>query len=82
MNPTEIEALLKAHLPQHQHIEVKTRDQVHFEALLVSDAFSGLSRIARQRKVYEVLGPYLQSGQIHALALKTLTPEEWQQEAK
>ncbi len=76
MNTTAIEALLKEAIP-HDLIEVKTHDQIHFEALIVSDLFEGASRIERQRRVYSVLGPLLQSGQIHALALKTLTPTEW-----
>ena len=78
MNPTQIEALLKQALPNHHHIAVNTRDQVHFEAVIVSEIFINESRIARQRRINAILGPYLQSGEIHALALKTLTPEEWQ----
>lgn len=81
MNPIKIEALLKEALP-HQSITVTTRDQVHFEAIIVSDIFHNEPRLARQRRVNAILGPYLESGEIHALALKTLTPEEWQQKEK
>lgn len=52
----------------------------HFRALIVSAAFAGLSRVARQRAVYAHLGDAMHSS-IHALALRTLTPEEWAREA-
>ena len=48
----------------------------HFQVLVVSDRFRGLSRIAAQRIVYEALGD-LMVNDIHALSMRTLTPEEW-----
>jgi BolA protein len=48
----------------------------HFRATIVSDRFAGLSRVARQRLVYEVLAAELKR-EIHALAMQTFTPEEW-----
>lgn len=48
----------------------------HFQVLVVSDRFRGLSRIAAQRVVYEALGD-LMTNDIHALSMRTLTPEEW-----
>jgi BolA protein len=48
----------------------------HFRATIVSARFAGLSRIAAQRLVYAALGE-LMSGEIHALAMTTYTPEEW-----
>lgn len=47
----------------------------HFDVVIVSDIFSGKSRVDRQRVVYDVLRTELKS-QIHALTLKTLTVEE------
>jgi BolA protein len=49
----------------------------HFRVLLVSEKFRGQSPVARQRAVYAALGDAMQST-IHALALRTLTPEEWE----
>ena len=49
----------------------------HFRVLIVSDRFRGQTLVARQRAVYAALGDALQSA-IHALALRTLTPEEWE----
>ncbi|HEY4069376.1 MAG TPA: BolA family protein [Burkholderiaceae bacterium] len=57
------------------HIGVEGDGQ-HFFATIVSAAFEGLSRIARQRRVYEALGDRMRE-QIHALSMKTLTPAEW-----
>lgn len=47
----------------------------HYQLLIVSEQFKGLSRIARQRLVYAALGDLMQT-RIHALAQKTLSPEE------
>ncbi len=49
--------------------------ETHFRVLVVSREFEGLSRVARQRLVYETLEGELKS-QIHALSLKAQTPEE------
>ena len=49
--------------------------QSHFRVEIVSAAFEGQSRVARQRRVYEILADELKAG-VHALALKTLTPAE------
>ena len=48
----------------------------HFRALVVSDRFQGQDLLTRQRMVYAALGDAMKS-EIHALALRTLTPEEW-----
>ena len=49
----------------------------HFRALIVSERFAGLSRVARQRLVYGALGDLMQTD-IHAFAMTTHTPEEWE----
>ena len=50
-------------------------DGHHFEALVVSPAFRGLSRIARHRLVYAAMGDRMRE-EVHALSMTTLTPEE------
>ena len=52
-----------------------TGDGHHFEALIVSRAFRGLSRIARHRLVYAALGERMRE-EVHALSMITQTPEE------
>jgi BolA protein len=48
----------------------------HFRVCIVSTAFRGQNQVARQRAVYALLGDAMRNT-IHALALRTLTPEEW-----
>ncbi len=52
-------------------------DGRHFEALIVSAAFEGESRIARHQRVYAALGDRMRQ-EIHALSMRTLTPAEFQ----
>ena len=51
-------------------------DGQHFEALIVCAAFAGKSRVQRHQAVYAALGGRMRE-EIHALSMKTLTPEEW-----
>ena len=50
-------------------------DGEHFEALIVSEAFRGKSRVQRHQLVYAALGERMRV-EIHALSMRTLTPEE------
>lgn len=50
----------------------------HWEAVIVSEAFSGKSRIQQHQMVYAALGE-LMAGPVHALALQTYTPKSWSQ---
>ena len=74
MTPQEIEALIRQGLPDAQ-IEVRSGDNVHFEALVVSAEFAGRRPLQRHQRVYQTLGERM-GGEIHALALQTFTPEE------
>ena len=51
-------------------------DGQHFEALIVSNAFQDKSRVQRHQIVYKALGERMRQ-EVHALSMKTLTPEEW-----
>jgi len=57
------------------HLEVGG-DGHHWEALIVSPAFEGLSRIRRHQLVYAALGDRMRE-EIHALSMTTLTPAQW-----
>jgi acid stress-induced BolA-like protein IbaG/YrbA len=74
MDPARIQALIETGLPGAQ-AQVSGDDGVHFEATVVANQFAGKLPLARHRMVYATLGE-LMGGAIHALALKTLTPEE------
>lgn len=69
-----IRKLIETGLPGAE-VQVQGDDGVHFEATVVSEAFRGKLPLARHRLVYATLGE-LMGGAIHALALKTVTPEE------
>jgi acid stress-induced BolA-like protein IbaG/YrbA len=57
------------------HLQVDG-DGHHFDAVIVSEAFRGKRAIARHQMVYAVLGDRMKE-EIHALSMKTLTPEEF-----
>jgi len=74
VTPQQIEAWIGAGL-RCEHLNVDG-DGHHFEAVIVSPEFRGLLRVARHQRVYQVLGDKMKA-EIHALSMKTLTPEEW-----
>ena len=57
------------------HAGARPEGETHFALTIVSAAFAGMSRVARQRLVYEALAAELAS-RVHALSLTTRTPEE------
>jgi acid stress-induced BolA-like protein IbaG/YrbA len=61
------------------HLEV-LGDGQHFEAVIVSKAFEGKSRVQRHQLVYAALGDRMRQ-EIHALSMRTLSPSEWQASA-
>lgn len=76
MDPTEIKQLIEASLSGAQ-VDVKTDGQGHYEAVVVSAEFEGRRSVARHQMVYGALGERV-GREIHALAVKTFTPTEWQ----
>ena len=78
VDPSSIEQSIRTGL-DCTHLEVQG-DGAHFEAVVVSPAFAGASRVKRHQLVYAALGNAL-GGAIHALSLDTPTPEEWAQRA-
>lgn len=80
VTPEQVEASIVANLPDAiVRIGDLTGGGDHLEAVVVSAAFEGKSRVQQHRLVYEALSEALASEAIHALALKTFTPAAWQQ---
>ena len=79
MNALQIQQLIETGLPGAR-ADVQGADEVHFEATVVAEAFRGKLPLARHRMVYATLGARM-GGEIHALALRTLTPDEAQAQA-
>ena len=80
-------ALQVAFAPQTLRVEnesfrhnVPEGSETHFKVTLVSEAFSGQRSVKRHQSVYAVLKEWL-AGPVHALALHTYTPDEWDQVA-
>lgn len=76
MNPEAIQQLIEAGL-EGANARVSGADGVHFEAVVVSEAFEGVSTLQRHRRVYATLGERMGTD-IHALSLKTYTPAEFE----
>ena len=73
VTPGEVQSYIEKGL---QCSEVRVvGDGQHFEALIVSEAFRGKSRVQRHQLVYAALGERMRE-EIHALSMKTVTPEE------
>jgi len=72
LNPTRLDIVNESH--QHAgHSSSPETGESHFRVLIVSDAFSGKSRVERHRIVNDVLRDELRDG-VHALAIKALAP--------
>lgn len=74
MQPSEIAELIRAALPGAQ-VHVESGDNVHFAARVIAEAFVGKRGLARHQLVYGALGARM-GGEIHALSIDALTPEE------
>ena len=75
MAAEDIESMIKAALPDAiVEITDLAGDGDHYSARVVSESFRGQSRVKQQQRVYEALGGRM-GGVLHALQLKTATPE-------
>jgi acid stress-induced BolA-like protein IbaG/YrbA len=74
VTPESIKQSIAAGLACH-HIEV-AGDGQHWEAVIVSPAFEGLSRVRQHQLVYAALGERMRE-EVHALSMQTLTPAQW-----
>ena len=77
MDPEAIKRLIEAGLVGSQ-VQV-TGDGRHFEAVVVTEAFAGKNMLQQHRMVYAALGDSFDTEAVHALAIKTYTPAQWEQ---
>jgi acid stress-induced BolA-like protein IbaG/YrbA len=75
IEPNDIRTYISEGLPC-EHLTVEG-DGAHFNAVIVSAEFRGKSRVQQHQLVYRALGDRMRE-EIHALSMRTLTPEEWQ----
>ncbi len=74
LTPERLEVKDESHL-HRGHVGAREEGESHFRLTIVASAFEGLSRVDRQRRVNAILAEEI-AGPVHALAMKTLTPEE------
>ncbi len=75
LSPEFLEVINQSHEHAgHQHGDVDS----HYKVVIVSAAFNNMRPVARHQQIYKTLAEELRSP-VHALALQTFTPEEWQQ---
>lgn len=54
-------------------------DGYHFQVTVVNEQFAGKTPVKKQQMIYAALNEHIASGAIHAISIKTFTPDEWQQ---
>lgn len=81
-----IESILRSELqPSHLQVENESRNhnvppdsETHFKVVIVTPLFAGKRQVQRHQQIYQLLREEL-AGPVHALALHTYAPDEWQQ---
>ena len=78
METGEIERRIREAMPGAR-VEV-TGEDAHFSAMVVASAFEGKSRVEQHQMIYALFREEMASEEVHALALRTCTPAEWEKE--
>lgn len=80
VSASQVESMIKAALPDAEvQIQDLTGGGDHYQAIVVSSEFEGKSLVQQHQMVYRAVGQAMSTEAIHALALKTYTPESWTQ---
>lgn len=78
VSPHQVEAMIKQELPDAQvQVEDLTGGGDHYQVIVVSSQFEGKGLVKQHQMVYGALREAMSSEAIHALAVKTYTPESW-----
>lgn len=79
VSPAQVEAMIKAELPDAQvQVQDLTGGGDHYQAIVVSSQFEGKTLVQQHQLVYGALRQAMATEAIHALALKTYTPQTWE----
>lgn len=81
MRPDDIQQLIETGLSNATAF-VEGDDGRHFSATVISPEFAGKSRVQKQQLVYRTLNNHIQDGTLHAISIKTFTPDEWREQQK
>ena len=83
LTPETLKKHLEAALPGTEaHFEDLTGTSDHWAVTVISTSFEGKTLIAQHRMVKEIFDPEIQAGHLHALSIKTYTPEQFQKFGK
>jgi len=77
MEASELKNLIEKNLKDSVAL-VFSDDGIHFEARVICPTFTGMSKIKQHKLVYDALGTHFQQGTVHALSLKTYTPDAYE----
>jgi len=78
--PETLTQLIQTHLTDAQvELQDLTGGGDHWQAVIISANFAGKNQVQRHQMVYQAVQSVLQSNELHALTMKTFTPEEWKQ---
>ena len=79
ISPQQVEEMIKVAIPDAQvQVQDLTGGGDHYQVVVVSSQFEGKGRVQQHQLVYSSLNQAMSSEAIHALALKTYTPQAWQ----
>lgn len=79
ISPQQVEEMIKTQIPDAQiQVQDLTGGGDHYQVIVVSSQFEGKGLVQQHQLIYGALGQAMSSEAIHALALKTYTPQAWQ----
>lgn len=76
MSPDDVKNLIEQGIPGSQAIV--SGEGCNLSVTVISDAFDGKSMVQEQKMVYATVNQLINTGQLHALGIRALTPAEWQ----
>jgi len=78
VSPEQIEAMIKAEMPDAQiQVQDLTGGGDHYQVTVISSLFEGKGLVQQHQMIYGAVRQAMSSEAIHALALKTYTPQVW-----
>jgi stress-induced morphogen len=80
VSPNQVETMIKAAIPDAEvQIQDLTGGGDHYQVMVISPQFEGKSLIQQHQLVYQAVQQAMSTEAIHALSLKTYTPQSWAQ---
>lgn len=78
MNSKQLKSIIE-HSMENAKVFIETQDNVHFKAIIISPKFAKIDqRVKQHQLIYSIINEYINSGEIHAISIKTYSPDEWE----